>query len=610
MRRTVRELPGRAKRQLVTDLRTDPYLPYILLLAAILAGFWFWHRIPQIATVDEGWRFRDPLIAVRTFVSDPGFASLQQGILAERLAGATFYLYGLAVIPVFLVAYLGQQTGLYRIDSLAVRTWGMGLSRLLVVVLAVGCVYLVYRIGTTMRDRATGRLSALLLSLTFGFLFMAHEIGEDLPAMFFLLVVIALAVRYIETGDSTVFLAGCAAGGIAIAFKLTAATSVFALGAAYFIRARRPAVNWRDALVRPRLVVMGLIFGLMGIILGFPEVLVGGPEILTDRLTHFSSSSRDSLNGPVEPIRWWLLRGYLNGFGLPLFVGVLCGVAAGIVRLRERSMEAHTTAVLLVVLAVYLYVYSGWLYVRLHHLLPTFPLLVCLLAAALSRLYEFNRDIARPVLAVLLVTSSAYAGVGVLGYANAPRDEATEWLNANAEPENAAMEVYRPRVRDAALPRGMRISNHADALRRADSRAERPTRTEWMLNISNRCPKYVQLTYWDLVYLGTTSPGATRQPPEVTRNDPSPPWMPPATPAPRRAEHIRNLLTGEYNYTVAAEFGPRPPMWPERRAQTDLTDLLRGGVYPWSVTFGDDQDLRDEQYTLILERTGPCRSPS
>jgi hypothetical protein len=604
----VRTLLGRAKRRVIADLRADPYLPYVLLLAAVLAGFWFWHRVPQFATVDEGWRFRDPLIAARTLARDPGFAALRDGILAGRLAGATFYLYGLVVIPVFLVAFVGRQTGLFAVEPLAVRTWGLLGSRLLVVVLAVGCVYLLYHIGTTVRDRRTGRLAALLLSVTFGFLFMAHEVGEDLPATFFLLLAFALALRYVETGDRTAFFAGCAAGGVAIAFKLTAGTSAVVLGLAYLLRARRPGVDWRDTLGRPRLLGGGMVLGAVAVLVGFPGVLVGGHGVLVDELLHFSSTSRNSLNGPVAPSWWWLLRGSLNGLGLPLFVGAVGGVVAGVARLRERSMEANATVLLLAVLAVYLLVYSRWTYVRLHHLLPTFPVLVLLLAIALSRLYERDRSLARPILAVLLVTSGAYAGLGVLSYANAPRDEATEWLNANA-PDDAVMETYRGRPRDVAVPRGMAISNYAGALQRADSPQERPTKVEWMLNMTDRCPRYIQLTYWDLVRLGTTSPGATRPPPEADYRGPTPPWMPATAPTPRRAEYIRGLLTSEYNYTVAAEFGPRPSMWPQPRAQTGVLDLLRVGVYPWSITYGDDQDLRDEQYTLILARTGRCRPP-
>jgi len=39
-------------------------------------------------------------------------------------------------------------------------------ARFVTLLLAVGCVYFSYRIGVSMRDRTTGRLAAVLLTLT------------------------------------------------------------------------------------------------------------------------------------------------------------------------------------------------------------------------------------------------------------------------------------------------------------------------------------------------------------------------------------------------------------------------------------------------------------
>jgi hypothetical protein len=613
-------LLGRAKRRFADDLRADPYLPYILLLAAVLAGFWFWHGIPAFATIDERWRLIDSMAAVGTLVADPGLDSVRRAVLVQKPAGATLYLNLLALVPVVLVAFVTGQLDVFvrfvpRLrpgDIWQLRTgtpewiwtWSLLLARLLTVAFAVGCVYLTYRIGTTMRDRATGRLAAVLLSLTWGFLVMAHEVSEDIPALFFLLLALYLAVQYVRTGDRTVFLAGCMAGGVAIAFKFTAGTSVIVLGLAYLLRARRPGVDWRDALVRPRLLVMGGAFGAGAVIVGFPEALVTGPEVLIERFSGGGSRSVGPA-APVAPSWWWLLRGYLNGLGIPLFVGALGGVAAGIVRLREQSIEADMTILLLAGLAVYLLVYSRWGYVRLHHLLLTFPLLALLLAAALSRIRVHSRRVGWAVIAVLLVTSGAYAGVGDLHYASTPRDEAREWLNANA-PDDATMEVYRTRFRDAVYPRDMTVNSYKKAVARTPPGQQPPTRIEWMRNLSARCPEYVQLTYWDLVYLGTSGPTRTESAGRELAGNVRRWGLPPRSPTPRRAEYIRGLLTGEYNYTVTAEFGPRPSMWPQPRTRTSLLDLLYTGVYPWTITYGDDQDFRAEQYTMILNRTGRC----
>ncbi|MFC6724701.1 glycosyltransferase family 39 protein, partial [Halobium palmae] len=236
MRGALSELSGRAKRQVADDLAADPYLPYLLLLAAVMTSFWFWHRVPNFATRDERWRVLDPLVAVGTFAQDPSIESIRQGTRFWRPFGATFYLYGIVLLPVFAVAFatgelapLAQIPAHYETDLWTlwngtpgwIWTWSILLARIANAALAVGCVYVTYRIGTEMRDRATGRLAALLLTFTWGLLVLAHEVGEDVPALFSFLLVVYFGLLYVETGEAAMFLAASAAGGAAIAFKLT-----------------------------------------------------------------------------------------------------------------------------------------------------------------------------------------------------------------------------------------------------------------------------------------------------------------------------------------------------------------------------------------------------
>jgi hypothetical protein len=587
MMRTLFELPGRAKRQVVRDFRTDPYLPYILVLATVLSGFWFWHSIPNFATRDERDRVFDALVAYGTFLDDPGFESLKAGIMWSRVPfAATFYLYVIVLFPVVLAAILlGEFDAILAFDYPDptfgfwpvwhktpewIWTWSLLFVRLTSVAFAIGSVYLTYRIGTTTRDRQTGRLAAVLLTVTFGFLVLAHEGGEDMPALFFFLLAAYLALRYTETGDGALFLAGCAAGGVALAFKLTMAPIVLLIGVGFFLRARNAGLA---ALVRPGLLTAGAVIGATTIVLGFPSVLVSGPDPLVERVIDGATSRADHYGGPTAPIWWWYLRNYLNGLGLALFVGSVGGVVASLSRLRERSMEGNATVLLLTGVAVYLLLYSSWHDFRVHHLLPTFPLLAILLATTLSRLSERSPGIARPVIAVLLVTSGVYAVVGDLGYATQPRDEATEWLEQNA-PENATMEIYRRDMTDAAIPHRMTIY-HPNA--RGQRAAE---------NVAPRCPDYIQLTYRDLYYLN---------PDTYLRH------------GPERAAYIRALLSGEYNYEIVAEFGSPPQNYVARPSSPgSVLDALRVGIVPRVVQYGDEQDLGRDQYTIILRQTGPC----
>ncbi|MBV0924217.1 glycosyltransferase family 39 protein [Halomicroarcula limicola] len=588
-----RQLFGRAKRQVRDDLGADPYLLYILVGAALLTSFWFWHRIPNFATRDEKSRLLDAMVPYGTTLADPSFESLRAGVEWSRVPfGATLYLFGLAMLPVVLVALLTGQSEIFTAVGFPswefghypvwhetprwVWTWSLVFVRLFNVAFAVGSVYLTYRLGTAMGDRTTGRLSAILLTLTFGFLTIAHEGGEDMPALFFSLLTLYLLYVFVKTGDDASFFAASAFGGVAIAFKLTAAPIVAVIAVAYLFRAD---LVWAydderslpAALFAPRLLVGGAALGLVAILLGFPTFLVAGFDPLIERVFGGSMSRMSHPTGPDAPIWWWFLRGYFSALGLPLFAAALGGVLASVARLRRWRSEVYGTALVLFTLALYLAMFSQWHDFRVHHLLPTFPLIALLLARSLGEFDEWNPSIARPAVALLLVTTSIYAGVGTLGFASMPRDEATAWLNEHSE-ENDTMEVYRRDFQDAAIPHGMDI-NHAFG---EEGEGERLV----------RCPRYIQLGYRDLLYLKEGS---------YYRNGEA------------QAEYIRGLLEGEYSYEIVAEFGERPPNFvPQRATPGSFVDLLRYGVVPQTDQFADEQELAANQYTVILERTGEC----
>ena len=571
---------------MVADLRADPYLPYILVLAVVLTGFWFWHRLPNFATRDEQARLFDPMVALGTYLADPSVESFREGVAWGRVPfGATFYLNAVALAPVVLAAVvLGQLDAFLAFDTpprhlgyfyiwqgTPAWMWTVALSivRLMNVAFAVGCVYLTYRIGVQLRGRPTGRLAALLLTFTFGFLTIAHESGEDMPALFFTLLSLTLLVSYVRTGEAGPFLLASAFGGVAIAFKLTAAPIVAVVAAAYFLRVHRTGPEWRSSLLRPRLLVGGAVAGLAAIVLGFPTLLVGEVDFVVQRITGGSLSRTGWSTGPDAPVWWWFLRQYLNAFGLPLFVGVVGGVVATFAQFGDRGRDRHATALVLVALAANVVLYVPWHDFRVHHLLPTFPPLVLLLAAALVGLRGRSPGASRVLVAVLLLSGGAYATAGVLSYADAPRDDAVAWFEANADRDDT-VELYRVHVQDTALPHWMDVNAaHLGPAGREDP-----------------CPEYIMLGYRDLMYLVEGS---------YYRNGEA------------QAAYVRALLEGEYNYEVVAEFGPRPPNYvPQRPTPGSVVDLVRVGLVPWTDQYADEQELRENQYTVILARTGEC----
>lgn len=582
----------RSRERLLDDLRADPYLPFILALAAFLSGFWIWHRLPNFATRDERWRVLDPIQPVGFFLEDPRPASIREGVTYWRSYGGTFYIYGLVLLPVLVVLIaLGDAGSIvdlstYSIDSLRADwqrvpgwVWTAVLlpARLVNVVLAVGSVYVVYRIGTEVRDRATGRLAALLLTLTWGLLVLAHEAGEDVPALFCFLLAVYLALRYTETGSRRTFYLGCLCGGLGIGFKLSAGVSALVLGAAHLTHARRTEGSWRESVRQPRLLLVGVAIGAVTIALSYPQVLVGAPVEVGWRLARAFDSKADPHSWLVAPAWWWILRGTLDGLGLPLTLAAVGGVSGAVAWLREDSRVGDLARLSLVALATFLLVFSLWGYVRTHHLLLAFPLLVLLVAVGARRLHDRRPRVARLAVAVLLVTTGAYAVTGDLGYAAQGRDRSAAWL-ADRTGANTSVEVYPRDPQEMGVP-------HDVALRR-------PEMPERMTALRDRCPEYVVLGY----HRGLLPLAPDDHSDRARRFG-----------DPEEATYVRDLLNGgTYPYEVVGRFGPRPRYLDGDPRRPAWLRLLRAGVQPRSVGYGDPQDLGAYQYTVVLERTGAC----
>lgn len=593
----LRSLASSAKRQVFEDLREDPYLLAVLAIAFLLAGLYLWHEVPNFATWDERDRILDPLVVYGAMLRDPSIATLQESVIWGRQPfGITFYAYGIATLPVLGAAalsgnldalaglgYPAREFGFYEVWHTTpewIWSWSLVLARFVNVLFAVGCVYLTYRIGTSLRGRSTGRLAAAFLAVTWGLLTLAHEAGEDVIGTFGLLLSLYLLSRYVETGERRPFYAACLVGGLAIAVKLSAGLIVPVIGLAHVLRTYKTGGNWRSVLAERPLLERGIALGAIGIAIGFPSLLMGGFLTFADRIVGNPAHRVVVANGPDAPVWWWFLRGYFSAFGLPLFFAGVAGVGAALVGFRDRWPDVDGSSVLLAYLAVHLLVLSGWHDFRPHHLLPTLPLILVFLASGLVGLRDRRPAIARAAVAVLLLTSGVYAGTGSLGYGSTPHDQAVDWMDDNVD-RNATMEFYVRGVDEAAVPHWLDVQY--------PYAGDGPSELE-------PCPEYIQLTYRDLLYL--------RDIPESQRS------MYVRLNTERRAAHVRSLLNGSAGYEIVAEFGTRPPDFvPDRPRGGSLADLLPLGIYPHTDQYGDEQDLRANQYVAILRYTGTCEEP-
>jgi 4-amino-4-deoxy-L-arabinose transferase-like glycosyltransferase len=701
----IREPLARARRQLFEDLREDPYLLYILLAATVLMTFWIWHRLPNFATRDERWRVVDSMEIVAFWIEDPTTTGIRDGIDFWRPYGATLYLYGLVTAPIIAFAAVTSGIGVFSgargmrfapdhfAHWQAVPGWvwfsSVLAARLVNAALAVASVYVLYRIGTLVRDRATGRLAAVMLSVTWAVVILAHEAGEDIPAMFCFLVVVYLALRYVQTGSLWTYLQACVIGGLAIAFKISAGLGAVLLGVAYLIRMRReyrdpdltvsgrlpgvpellalsglavgvpkllllsdigvgvlgplspifdvwvgtallilafalllrrraddrlhsgvpdwlplsipamgPRLRRAVALARPRLLVFGATTGFVFVVLGFPHTFAVGPEIIVQRLTRGVGTKGSQHGWLVRPTHWWIARSYLNGLGWPMAVATVGGVLATIPRLRERSFESEGVTLLLSGVLVMVTIVSTWTYVRTHHILLLFPLVVLLTAVALQRLRAARPPVGRAVMAVLLVSTAVYAGVGTFGYATQPRDQSAAYLQENLGP-NGTVETYSWDSQEAGVP-------HDATIYRPSYRTtgmEDMSRSRWLQNVERRCPDYIALNY-QRAYIWLAPDN---------HSDLSSRWT-----GYGDAAYVHDLLSDDgeyltknapYPYEVAESFGPEPFYIRNGGEPIDQTwNAVRAGIFPRTIQYGDPQDFGVYNHVTVLERTGECET--
>jgi hypothetical protein len=262
--------------------------------------------------------------------------------------------------------------------------------------------------------------------------------------------------------------------------------------------------------------------------------------------------------GIVAGIKFWMLHGYLSAFGLPLFIGTFVGIIVTCWNLFRQTEGFDERAVLAgTPVVVTLIVFSQWQYVRIHHLLPTLPLLLLLATLGIRQLHTKWGSGFQIALAVLFVTSLIYTGAGDIALATDPRDEATDWLQKNAA-DDKTVEVYENSIADVAAVHDSPVQHYAFPEENAtynDSLVlDERQYTEWMIGMPQRTPQYIQLTSQELRYVTEGHPDAARYP--------------------SRQAYIRGLLNGKYNYTVVAKFG-------SQQTNRSLGErLLRAGIEP------------------------------
>jgi hypothetical protein len=192
---------------------------------------------------------------------------------------------------------------------------------------------------------------------------------------------------------------------------------------------------------------------------------------------------------------------------------------------------------------VYLLVFFVlWSDFKTHHILPSVPLLMISFGIAFSKYSNEWPSYAWIVLVIILLSTTLYVGVGLMKFTDDPRDEATNWLETEADTE-AVMTVFGNSPPKAGLVHGQPIDHYQFG----QTSEPGESYTEWILSTPDRNPRYIQTT------------------PTIRNEDRFP----------RREKFNTRLIDGDhYGYVVAAEFGERP------RVRSRQQTILYAGIEP------------------------------
>ncbi|MCA1654714.1 MAG: glycosyltransferase family 39 protein [Sphingomonadales bacterium] len=306
-------------------------------------------------------------------------------------------------------------------------------SRLAMVMIAVGTIWLTYLIASRLFDTSAGLLAAAFLAFNALHIAWSQVIRTDIHCSLFMLASLLFAIRGAHQGARRDFLVAGLFAGFAMATKWPGGSILIAVAGAAFHRWQ--CERRADAFLRP--LIMAAAAALIGLFIASPFILLDwrtviadvGGEVATGHLGH-------SGHGLVLNLGWYLQTQVAGTMG---WLGLALTLAGLLLLLRDavaRVTLLPATLVFLALISAQPQIWSRWL-------TPVLPMLS--IAAALATVTAARWITARSparfrpalhaiIALVALAPSVAGAAQGTRERANDTRDQASAWARAHIPP--------------------------------------------------------------------------------------------------------------------------------------------------------------------------------
>jgi hypothetical protein len=260
----------------------------ILLFAAVIRFWGIDFGLPFLYNTDEP-----------NFISR-AFRILATGDLNPHWFGhpGSFTIYSLAFIMgvyAFIGLALGHFTDLASIEAITRTDPGEFylVGRFLILAFGVAVVYLTYCLGKAFRDKNTGLVAALIVSISPLSVELSRLIRTDTQMIAFVLITLLFCIKISEHSRLRNYIISGLFLGIAISTKYPAVIACLSIVTAHFIYNRR---NQKPLLHDFYFVIIAAIFSIIGAFLSAPFLFIDFGTALQDvmgeaRDSHLSSNS-------------------------------------------------------------------------------------------------------------------------------------------------------------------------------------------------------------------------------------------------------------------------------------------------------------------------------
>ena len=383
------------------------------------------------------------------------------------------FIYG--TFPLFLAKFVGELTGndFYGSFHLAARSLSATFDLI--------TVLLVFLVGRRLFGASVGLVAALLQSLTVLHIQLSHFGTFDAFVTTLCVATFYFALRANDRGRWWDFAMAGICAGLAIASKLSALPilAVVALPLVEQLRQHGPDAYWRRAAQRGLPVLLGVALAVIAAIWTFrisQPYAFSGPSpfdfSFDERWTSDIERWRVVQSGEADPppsIQWanrtpllFVLENLVRwGMGPALGIAALIALGLASLRLLTARRWPPTWLVILVGWPLFHLVYYGVAFLKtMRYLIPAYPFLVLLAAAALVQLYQrgIRRTESRwrweslPLLIVVGATAFyAFAFTGIYTETNT-RVAASEWIYENVPPGSRVLTEHWDDGIPLALP--------------------------------------------------------------------------------------------------------------------------------------------------------------